>query len=94
MGFPRQEYWTGLPFPSPGDLPDPGIKLTSPALAGGFFTTDPPGKPSYKLGIPKKGVKERCLERGQFQVKRYQTQVLMDTYHRATALNHRIMALV
>ena len=42
MGFPRQEYWTGLPFPTPGDLPDPGIKpasLVSPALAGGFFTT-------------------------------------------------------
>ena len=42
MGFPRQEYWSGLPFPPPGDLPDPGIKpvsLVSPALAGGFFTT-------------------------------------------------------
>ena len=41
MGFPRQEYWSGLPFPSPGDLPDPGIKTKSPALAGGFFTTEP-----------------------------------------------------
>ena len=42
MGFSRHEYWNGLPFPSPGDLPDPGIKpasLTSPALAGRFFTT-------------------------------------------------------
>ena len=42
MGFSRQEYWCGLPYPSPGDLPDPGIEptcLTSPALAGGFFTT-------------------------------------------------------
>ena len=38
MGFSRQEYWSGLPFPSPGDLPDPGIKPTSPALAGGVFT--------------------------------------------------------
>ena len=38
MGFSRQEYWNGLPFPSPGDLPDPGIKPGSPALAGGFFT--------------------------------------------------------
>ena len=39
MGFPRQEYWSGLPFPSPGDLPDPGVKpetLMSPALASGF----------------------------------------------------------
>ena len=48
MGFPRQEYWSGLPFPSPGGLPDPGIKPMSPlspALADGFFTTEPPGKP-------------------------------------------------
>ena len=47
MGFPRQEYWSGLPFPSPGDLPYPGIEPTSPALAGIFFTTLPPGKPYY-----------------------------------------------
>ena len=42
MEFSRQEYWSGLPFPTPGDLPDPGIKptfLPSPALAGRFFTT-------------------------------------------------------
>ena len=43
--FPRQEYWSGLPFLSAGDLPDPGIKPVSPALAGRFFTTEPPGKP-------------------------------------------------
>ena len=43
MGFPRQEYWSGLPFPSPGDLPDPQSKPTSPALAGRFFTSEPPG---------------------------------------------------
>ena len=41
MGFLRQEYWGGLPFPLPGDLPDPGIKLTSLALTGWFFTTEP-----------------------------------------------------
>ena len=46
MGFPRQEYWCGLPFLSPGDLPDPGIQASSPALAGEFFTTEPPGKPA------------------------------------------------
>ena len=45
MGSSRQEYWSGLPFPPPGDLPDSGIEPTSPALAGGFFTTEPPGKP-------------------------------------------------
>ena len=38
MGFPRQKYWSGLPVPSPGDLPDPGIEPESPALVGGFFT--------------------------------------------------------
>ena len=43
MGFSRQEYWSGLPFPSPGDLPSPGIEPASPALAGWFFTTQPPG---------------------------------------------------
>ena len=47
MGFPRQEYWSGLPFPSPGDLPNPGTELTSPALAGRFFTTEPPVKPRH-----------------------------------------------
>ena len=45
MGFSRQGYWSGLPFPSPGDLPDPGIDPTSPALPAGLFTTAPPGKP-------------------------------------------------
>ena len=45
VGFFTQEYWSGLPFPSPGDLPGPGIEPTSPALAGRFFTTEPPGKP-------------------------------------------------
>ena len=44
MGFPRQEYWSRLPFPSPGDLPDLGIEPESPSLAGGFFATEPPGK--------------------------------------------------
>ena len=47
MGFPRQEYWSGQPFPFPGDLCDPGIKSASPASAGGFFTTEPPGKLKY-----------------------------------------------
>ena len=42
MGFPRQEHWCGLPFPSSGDLPDLGIEPASPTLAGGFFTAEPP----------------------------------------------------
>ena len=45
LGFPRQDYWSGLPFPSLGDLPDPGIKLTSLALASRFFSIVLPGKP-------------------------------------------------
>ena len=48
MGFSRQEYWSGLQFPSSGDLTDVGINPVSPALAGGFFTTEPPGKLHYK----------------------------------------------
>ena len=51
LGFSRQEYWGGLWFPSPGDLPDPGIEPTAsaaPALAGGFFTTAPPGSPQMQ----------------------------------------------
>ena len=53
MGFSRQEYLSGLPCPFPGDLPDPGIEPVSPTLTGGFFTTEPPGKPLYLTHIPK-----------------------------------------
>ena len=49
MRFPRQEYWSGFPCSPPGDLPDPEIKPMSSALAGGFFTTGPPGKPRKKV---------------------------------------------
>ncbi|CAI9163934.1 unnamed protein product [Rangifer tarandus platyrhynchus] len=45
MGFPRQEHWSRLPFPSPGDLSDPGMEPASPAEVGLFFTTEPPEKP-------------------------------------------------
>ena len=54
MKFSKQEYWSGLPFPSLGDLPDPGIEPASPALASGLFTTEPPGKQkscSYFLSL-------------------------------------------
>ena len=57
MGFPRQEYWNELPFPFPGYLPDPGIKLMSPALADGFFTVEPTGKPKCVVGMSKCAVK-------------------------------------
>ena len=42
--FSKQEYWSGLPFPPPGDLPDPGMGPVSPTLAGGFFSSEPPSK--------------------------------------------------
>ena len=51
MGFSRQGYWSGLLFPSPGDLPDTGIEPVFPALAGRFFTAEPPGKPREHEGI-------------------------------------------
>ena len=59
MGFFRQEYWITLPFPSPGDLPDPRIESTSPGFAGGFFTTEPPGKCSSGSPGQKGPVEER-----------------------------------
>ena len=49
MEFSRQEYWSGLPFPSPGDLPNPGIKPGSPALKAGTLPSEPPGKPHRLL---------------------------------------------
>ena len=50
MGFLRQEYWSVLPFPSPGDILNPGIEPRSPAFAGGFFTTEPPGsRPEFRV---------------------------------------------
>ena len=58
MGFSRQEYWCEFPFPSPGDLPDPGIKPMSPELAGELFTTEPSGKPHQRLLGQVKGLLE------------------------------------
>ena len=53
MGFSRQAYWSGLPFPSPGDLPNPGIEPGSPALEADALTSEPPGKPPPHLGFCK-----------------------------------------
>ena len=47
MGFTRQEYWSGLQFPSPGDLPDPGIEPGSPAFQADTLTSEPPGSGKY-----------------------------------------------
>ena len=53
MGFSRQEYWNGLPFPSPGDLPDPGIKPRSPALQADSLPTEIRGKPKTLASSPR-----------------------------------------
>ena len=53
MGFSRQKHWSGLPFPSPGDLPDPGIEPRSPALEADALPSEPPGKPHGKIKINK-----------------------------------------
>ena len=62
MEFSRQKYQSGLPFPNPGDLSDPGIEavsLMSPALAGGFFTTVPPGTQKYYYSHLKEEIKNQ-----------------------------------
>ena len=51
MGFPRQEYWSGLPFPSPRDLPDPGIEPRSPVLQAVSLPTEPQGKPYMSINL-------------------------------------------
>ena len=76
MGFSRQEYWSGLPFPSPGDLPNPGTEptsLTSPALAGRFFTLVPLGKPKSPSSLPlKHNISSRSFKGAQWGLGRYQ----------------------
>ena len=61
MGFPRREYRIGLPFPSPGDFPGPGIEPLSPALAGGFFTAEPPEKPCCAYVFTNKSINNNHL---------------------------------
>ena len=67
MGFSRQEYWSGLPFPPPVDLPDPEIKPSSPALAGGFFSIEPHGKSTWK---PELRVKKNRADKNYFSSKK------------------------
>ena len=51
MGFPRQEHWSGLPFPSPRDLPDPGMEPMSPAMQADSLPSEPPGKRDEATGV-------------------------------------------
>ena len=59
--FSRQEYWSGLPFPFPGDLPDPGIEPRSPELQADTLTSEPPGKPSVTLALAKISNQLHCI---------------------------------
>ena len=79
MGFSRQEYWSGLPFPSPGDLPDSGIKPRSPALQTASLPCEPPGEPLTYLGALQK--KKKAIIFG----------FSLNIYHiRTSALNLRV----
>ena len=60
MEFSSQGHWRGLPFPSPGDIPNLGIEPASPALTGGYFTTEPPAKPCF-FSVSHKQKKGPCL---------------------------------
>ena len=68
VGFPRQEYRSGLPFPSPGDLPNPGIKPGSPALQADALTSEPPGKPSETEPILKNNLHDQKRKKSAFKV--------------------------
>ena len=61
MGFSRQEYWSGLPFPSPGDLPDPRMEPGFPALEADALTSEPPGKPIHLLISSKSQGRVKCF---------------------------------
>ena len=84
MGFSRQEYWSGLPFSSPGDLPNPGIEPTSPALQADALTSEPPGRQQMK------SLKE-CLQRREdnLRLRLEALQYLNDRQRRSTQQNSR-----
>ena len=75
MGFSRQECWSGLPFPSPGDLPDPGIKPGSPALQADALPSEPPGK------VPKKGNAKECSNYHTIVLLSYTSKVMLKILH-------------
>ena len=84
MRFSRQEYWSEMPFPPPGDHPNPGIKPASPSLAGGFFTTEPCGKPLYWIRVRHNTMTKIFIRREKFahefwevtnQTRRYNTHL-------------------
>ena len=85
MGISRQEYWSALPFSSPRDLPNPGMEPGSPVLAGGVFTTEPPGKYTDRPDLfPKDVLETACLVKRKVIGKRsfapnaYVTKILLN----------------
>ena len=67
MGFSRQEYWSGLPFPSPGDLPNPGIEPRFPALQADSLPSEPPGSPEESWRSPTNPVQSRIQNKERYQ---------------------------
>ena len=65
MEFSRQDYWSGMPFSSPGDLPDPGIKPGSPALQVDSLPSEPPGKPKFNVSSPLSHIPYLCQAHSQ-----------------------------
>ena len=81
-GFSKQEYWSGLPFPSPRDLPNSGVELKSPALAGGFFTAEPPGKEALHRPTCKVGAHSETYTQGRYQINTdFLTRIYKVSYH-------------
>ena len=83
MGFSRQEYWSGLPVPSPGDLPDPGVEPRSPALQADALSSEPPGKPMR--GVISKGESRRR------ELQTAQTSAEFSFFNLANALNYSVI---
>ena len=77
--FSRQEYLSGLPFLSSGDLPDSGIELMSPALAGGFFTTEPPGQVVH-ISLTSREL-PNCVPERQYTFLSYQICIRVPLFH-------------
>ena len=88
MGFSRQVYWSELPFPSPGDLPDPEIKALSPSLAGGFFTMELSGKPHRRSALTQKlsSKKHRGFTSSSKRGKDTQGNIMKEAQHRDLGL--------
>ena len=82
MGFSRQEYWSGLPFPSPADLPNPGVEPESPALQADSLPSEPPGNkyPNTKLKVKKKNISSSLTQNMVHQQNKLDEQIEVYSY--------------